>query len=274
MSLRSLILVALFAQRADAQPDRGACIPQPIADTTSAFVTGIVLSFDSTKTLPTWYANALWERIRAEFRMPTHIALPAFERTRFVSDSQAGIERGFPALHAMVGGSIGRDADPAFLASSSLVSAFDSALVAAVATAFTDSASAPPPEMRRLGKIPLRVRIDTELAHSGDRNPLFSMRVPIAPFASSVMQQGGRRPPQYPRAAVAQSVEGEVYVRFVVDETGTPLLRSLMIYRATVRDFAQSVVKYLERARFEPAILAGCPVAVYAYQPFNFALIR
>lgn len=80
------------------------------------------------------------------------------------------------------------------------------------------------------------------------------------------------RPPTYPDALRSRGVEGEVYVRFVVDVSGRVDTRSLEILSASSPEFVNAVRYSLERARFQPAEAAGRKVAQLVEQRFQFRL--
>ena len=82
------------------------------------------------------------------------------------------------------------------------------------------------------------------------------------------------RAPVYPEILRARGVEGEVFARFVVNETGRVDMKSFEVITATSPAFADAVRYALERARFQPAEAGGRKVAQLVEQHFQFRLDR
>jgi protein TonB len=80
------------------------------------------------------------------------------------------------------------------------------------------------------------------------------------------------RAPVYPDILRSRGVEGEVFARFVVDESGRVDMKTFEVVSATNPLFANAVRYALERARFQPAEAAGKKVAQLVEQRFQFRL--
>lgn len=89
-----------------------------------------------------------------------------------------------------------------------------------------------------------------------------------------VRARGSNRAPVYPEVLRSRGVEGEVFVRFVVNEAGKVEMKTLEIISGTSPAFEASVRYALERARFEPAESNGRKVAQLVEQRFQFRLDR
>lgn len=80
------------------------------------------------------------------------------------------------------------------------------------------------------------------------------------------------RPPTYPDALRSRGIEGEVYVRFVVDVSGHVDTKTIEMLTPSSPLFMNAVRYSLERARFQPAEAAGRKVAQLVEQRFQFRL--
>ncbi len=82
------------------------------------------------------------------------------------------------------------------------------------------------------------------------------------------------RAPDYPNVLRSRGIEGEVFARFVVDETGRVDMKTFEVISASSPPFAAAVRYSIERARFKPAEAAGRSVAQLVEQHFQFRLDR
>lgn len=96
---------------------------------------------------------------------------------------------------------------------------------------------------------------------------VFQVDKPVQPL-------GSNRVPVYPDVLRARGIEGEVFARFVVDETGRIDMKTFDILSATSPAFANAVRYALERSRFRPAEAAGRKVPQLVEQRFQFRLDR
>lgn len=111
-------------------------------------------------------------------------------------------------------------------------------------------------------------------AHVDDPNrPLSEIEVD-----STVQLDSAARGPEYPGAMLAQSIEGSVYARFVVDTNGvvdmtTFTLRPSTDSGALTHDgFIEAVRDALPGLRYRPAMRAGRRVRQLVDQPFHFRI--
>jgi len=74
--------------------------------------------------------------------------------------------------------------------------------------------------------------------------------------------------PVYPADALKQRVRGNVSLRVLVDENGTPT--DVKVERGTRSDLNQAAVEAARQWRFEPARKGGKPVRSYATVQFSF----
>ena len=104
-------------------------------------------------------------------------------------------------------------------------------------------------------------------ASDGTTGPLTSLQVDkeVRAFSSN-------RAPVYPEVPRARGIEGEVFARFVVSESGRVDMKSFEVISATGPAFANAVRYALERARFHPAEAGGRRVAQLVEQHFQFTL--
>lgn len=110
----------------------------------------------------------------------------------------------------------------------------------------------------------------------GKTAPNGGLGVPMAQWQvdKEVRAFASNSAPVYPDLLRSRGIEGDVYARFVVDETGRVDMKSVEIVSASSSTFAASVRHALERARFQPAEAAGRKVAQLVEQRFQFRLDR
>lgn len=79
--------------------------------------------------------------------------------------------------------------------------------------------------------------------------------------------------PTYPATLLAQNVEGEAVVQFVVDTLGLVDTPSFAVIEATHAEFAEAVRAVLPAMRFAPAIISSRKVKQLVRQPFLFRIV-
>jgi len=82
----------------------------------------------------------------------------------------------------------------------------------------------------------------------------------------------GNRGPRYPEGLRAKHIAGNVRVRFVVDEEGYVILRTVRVLESTRPEFAQAVQASVGDLRFFPAKRNGVAVAQIACMPMSFRI--
>lgn len=80
--------------------------------------------------------------------------------------------------------------------------------------------------------------------------------------------------PDYPRLARDAGLEGKVYVKILVDKTGT--VRNAIIAKASGANagFEEAALAAAKKCKFSPAIQNGLPIAIWVTFPFDFKLQR
>ena len=80
--------------------------------------------------------------------------------------------------------------------------------------------------------------------------------------------------PEYPRLARDAGLEGTVWVRILVDKTGT--VRDAIIAKASGANagFEENALAAAWKCKFTPAIQNGLPIAIWVTFPFEFKLTR
>jgi hypothetical protein len=157
----------------------------------------------------------------------------------------------------------GRMADEAVLRTT-LVPGLDSAVLAA-----TRHAVATLPKLD--AEIKLQLRLSTEDVAAG--RPIIAATFPRMRVVDAVANADNPRP-VFPAEEKRDSVEGEVVLRFVVGNAGTPVPNSVELVRGTTRNFVIAAAAALDTQRFQPATIGGCPVAQVVEYAFQFVLPR
>ena len=91
---------------------------------------------------------------------------------------------------------------------------------------------------------------------------------------SAVQRYAWSAAPEYPRELLRQEVQGNAFVIYVVDTSGTADSSSLQVVKATHQEFVDAVREALPRMRFRPAILGGQKVRQLVQQNFAFKIQR
>jgi len=142
------------------------------------------------------------------------------------------------------------------VARASRVPGFDSAAVDAIHSASLGDVAFVTPVGLDIMRVDVQFTTDSTL---GSRRLVgaYFPRMPVvdaAPLSDNVA-------PSYPDSLRADSLSGEVVVRFVVDRDGTPDLGTLELIRSTDVAFTREALAALARHRFRPASIRGCAVA-------------
>lgn len=80
--------------------------------------------------------------------------------------------------------------------------------------------------------------------------------------------------PEYPRLARDAGLEGTVWVKILVDKTGT--VRNAIIAKSSGANagFEEAALSAARKCKFSPAIQNGMPIAIWVTFPFEFKLQR
>jgi TonB family protein len=89
---------------------------------------------------------------------------------------------------------------------------------------------------------------------------------------SAVQRYAWSAAPQYPLELLRQEIQGNAFVIYVVDTSGTADSSSLQVVNATHKEFVDAVREALPKMRFRPAILAGHKVRQLVQQNFSFKI--
>ncbi|HEY6088249.1 MAG TPA: TonB family protein [Gemmatimonadaceae bacterium] len=130
-----------------------------------------------------------------------------------------------------------------------------------------------PPFFDGRDSIPLRISIVAQ--RSSDTVPahlrLFRVTIPHynLPFTFAEASSHGK-PPKYPSVAERRRVGDTVVVTFTILADGTVDPRSIDVQAGHYFDFLQAVFDHLATAKFRPAQLGSCRVAMRGGQTFGF----
>lgn len=75
---------------------------------------------------------------------------------------------------------------------------------------------------------------------------------------------------KYPRAATMNNVEGRVFVRFIVDESGN--VKKPEILKDIGAGCGEAAIEGIKKVKFTPAKNGGKPVSVYYTLPVTFKI--
>lgn len=76
----------------------------------------------------------------------------------------------------------------------------------------------------------------------------------------------------YPKELRVANVEGQVMVKFVVDDNGRAVLTTIQVIRSDNELFTKAVRDMMPTLRFTPAEIKGKKVAQFVQMPFQFSL--
>ena len=100
------------------------------------------------------------------------------------------------------------------------------------------------------------------------------LTLPVMRLEVPALAVAGAGAPNYPSHLKRMDIQGETTLDFVVDATGRAVPATARTVRASHPDFAKTVMAALPRMRFIPGRIAGCPVASWVRQHFEFRLGR
>ncbi len=118
------------------------------------------------------------------------------------------------------------------------------------------------------------VRLHLEwLPDSSDIVPLLRMRVAEIVIDEPVKYLDGPLP-EYPFAQRQQGIEGMAVLRYVVDESGKPVLGTMRVIAASGTGFMNSAITAVSKSRFRPGRTAGCSIPMLVEQVVRFVIGR
>lgn len=287
--LSTLVLSAASTRAVAQRPDSAQCralIAQPVRDSITVTVGITVRAFDTTKAISAPMRAALASAVRESLRLPNPLPLVIYT----INDPRApNAFRDSALVVPTIAGAYAAELWPNGRITNVRVTgggraiAFDDALVNALRMV-SDSSLLPP--MPGSFKKPLEIRLGvSEMSESGpdttDRlevlvpsEPLFRMRVPVLGFGKPVTIAPGTAGPPYPESARQARAEGNVRLRFVVNEDGRGDVGSLQVRQATLLEFLSATLRAFPSFRFTPLEFRGCPLPSLVELPFEFRLRR
>lgn len=158
------------------------------------------------------------------------------------------------------------------LAQSSLDPEFDAAIIRAILAA--DSSRAFPMQNEGIAGKELNTYVDVDLVTTvpAGAHELFRLRLPVLVLDNPVRPILHKYSPKYPDDLRKRGIEGQVSLKYVVDERGRTIPESYRVVKFSHREFARAVLDELPNTRFDPAKVGGCPVKQMVQQSFNFVL--
>ena len=111
------------------------------------------------------------------------------------------------------------------------------------------------------------------LPDSSDVVPLVRMRVAEIGIEEPVKYLGGPIP-NYPFAQRQQGIEGMAVLRYVVDESGKPVMGTMRAIAASGQAFMDAAIAAVSKSRFRPGRTAGCSMPMLVEQVVRFTIGR
>jgi TonB family protein len=131
----------------------------------------------------------------------------------------------------------------------------------------------PPPKTPEFEGGVVRLWIHASLERPPMAVPLLRAKLPVIRVDSAPRLISAPNP-RYPREAQYAGVSSRVVLRFVVSQTGTVVPSSFELVEAEYREFVESARVALLKAKFVPAIAAGCPVPMIVQQAVSFNILQ
>ena len=269
MTLGFVVLVA--AGLGSQQP--AACTFDTLSHTANETVTlGLAggWSFNAGRPSPVDYNNAA-QIIKTHFRPPAAVRLPLWARTpRVIPGGSTVVGFGLDGHIRFRLDQTGRLADDRIEIESSSTDLIES-VRAAIVRADSAGGFAPPSRDVRRDKGTIVLRF-VETTRAGVVNvPLMRLHIPVI-VIDRPPEVVNRPPLRYPMEALRAHVTDRVVVRAIILEDGSVDTSSLQVVQATYREFAQTVLHNIGKAKFTPALVAGCPVPALVHIPFDFKI--
>lgn len=232
-------------------------------DTLSAQV-----SLEPANALPAGWEEMLLEGISGHFMTPTTAGIPVYGGSKVVD--------GQPLVSVEVSGEVMADlardgslTNP-MISVSTLSPEIDHRLIAAIRSLDSSRVLPPFPEGAKVKSVRVRYRI-TENPDSGRlMRPMSVVQQPTWILERPAFARRDNPFPRYPPEGERARVGDEVLVSFVIDSDGRARMETLRMLKGHYREFQLAVLDVLPRMRFDPARIAGCPVAQLVQMPFSF----
>jgi len=236
------------------------------------------------------YAMFLLDELQRAFTLPTPLGFTAWTE----DSTEPDVALPVLAAEAMVVVRADGQVKQVALTQTSLLRSVDTAFEAALRTA-AQSEWMPKPSGLRVGEdLTLFIALTFEpttkwpgtttlkwlgdslaLARRAVAHPLVRLQLPGARFSARAHAKPSRSAsPKYPRHLAAADKGGEVRIEFVVGGNGRAVPGTVRLIGATDRGFADAVFASVNKLRFSPAQIGGCPVPSLVRQAFEFTIRR
>lgn len=269
MGLLMFVSASGAAGAQDAIADSAACDSLPQfglrTDTIAA-----QLSIEPANALPADWEAMLLEGISEHLTMPATVGSPVYGASKVVD--------GRPVVSVVVSGEVMADIDrngvprDPRISVTTLSPEIDRRLVEAIRGLDSARVLPPFPEDAKIESVRVRYRISEDPDSAKAMRPLSVVQQPTWLLERPVFAKPSSPAPRYPREGERARVGDEVLALFVVDRDGRAIMETVRMLRGHYREFQLSVLEVLPRLRFDPARIAGCPVAQLVQMPFSFRI--
>jgi TonB family protein len=261
-SLRAQVATAADAARCDSLPAFGWRTDTVVAS----------VKVEPEDALPSGWNELLLGGFAQFLRLPATSAVPVHDAAARYADGKFVVSlviTGEVSVDLDSGGALGKPE----LTASTLSPEIDSSLIAAIDS--LEAAQALPLAPREVKDGPVRVRF--EIGQSPPRGrrsiPISIVTQPTWILEKWTSSMPDNPHPRYPVNADAKRIPSEVLVSFVVGPDGRAIFSTARVLKGgRYRDFQVAVLEVLPRMRFDPARIAGCPVAQLVQMPFSFRI--
>jgi TonB family protein len=244
-------------------------------------------------TLPPAYVGLVMDALVHAFVVPRPLVMPAFVMGQGAAGDSSPRWKTMPAAIGEMTFTLDTLGTPSdvHLTQSSLSPSLDNALLA---MSRPDSAHPFPAPTGVTGPKPVRFFV---AFHSGDTGKTQPIVMPVKTNATGLAATPAARAPlvrvrvprwddgrfaaplpdnpvkaTYPVVGLRGRIDDDVMVQFVIDEAGYPIPSTIRLVSAHYREFAQSAVEALTKARFRPGSIGQCAVREIVQQPFAFKM--
>lgn len=222
--------------------------------------------------LPSGWDELLLDGFVQFLRLPATGAVPVHDAAALYADGKFVVSlviTGEVSADLDRGGALGKPE----ITASTLSSEIDSSLVAAIDSLEAAHALPPLPGEAKGGPIKVRFEIGQYPSRGRRSIPISIVTQPTWILEKWASSMPGNPHPLYPVNADAKRIPGEVLVSFVVGPDGRAIFSTARVLKGgRYRDFQVAVLEVLPRMRFDPARIAGCPVAQLVQMPFSFTI--
>ncbi|HEU6450942.1 MAG TPA: energy transducer TonB [Gemmatimonadaceae bacterium] len=271
-AIAGVAAIPLGAQTAPAVDDSRCDSLPPYGSRTDTVVASVKIEPEDA--LPDGWDEILLDGFAQFLRLPATGAVPVYSDAAALSDGKlltSLVIDGEVSAQLERNGALGKPA----ITASTLSPGIDSSLVAALDS--LESAHVLPPLPKEAKDGPIMVRFEI-----GQYTPRDQRSKPIAIVTHStwildnfVSSLPGNPHPRYPVNAERKRIPGGVLVSFVVGPDGRAIFSTARVLKGgRYRDFQVAVLEVLPQMRFDPARIAGCPVAQLVQMPFAFTIPR